>query len=98
MKSSQLITIFLTFATIGLSLPARADQAVINDSAQTSTINGSNNSINQRNNTSIRGDNRGTSGTSIRTRQNADVAGDNNKVTQSTKNEIDRRQQQLRLK
>jgi hypothetical protein len=87
MKSSHLITIVLTFATIGISLPARADQAVTNDSAQTSTINGSNNSINQHNNTSIRG-NRGSNGTSIRTRQNADVAGDNNKVKQAAKTDV----------
>jgi hypothetical protein len=98
MKSSHLIAILLTFATIGLSLPARADEVVTNDSVQNAVVNGSNNTVNQRNNTSIRGGVRGgdNNGTSVRNRQNADVMGNNNTVNQSNQTEIERRQHRNR--
>ena len=89
MKSSHLITIILTITTIGSSLPARAD-VVSNDSVQTAVINGRNNTINQRNNTSIRGAVRGgeNTATSVRNVQSADVAGERNTVNQSNETEI----------
>jgi hypothetical protein len=89
MKSAHLITIILTCTTIGCSLPARAD-VVSNDSVQTAVINGRNNTINQSNNTSIRGSVRGgdNTATSVRNIQSADVAGERNTVTQSNETEI----------
>jgi hypothetical protein len=95
MKSSHLITLILTFATIGLSLPARADQAVVNESNQTAIITGSNNTINQSNNTTIRdrGNRGGNTGTVVRNRQNADVAGDGNTVNQTNRTQVDNRRQ-----
>lgn len=94
MKSTPLITLILTVATIGLSLPARADKTVINESNQTTVITGSNNTVNQSNNTTIteRG-NRGNSGTVVRNRQNADIVGDGNTVNQTNRTHVDNRRQ-----
>lgn len=88
MKSLSLITILFTVTTIS-SLPARAD-VVTNDSVQTAVITGRNNTINQRNNTTIRGGIRGgdNTGTSVRNIQSADVAGANNTVNQTNETEI----------
>jgi hypothetical protein len=98
MKSSHLLTIVLTFATMGLAIPARADQAVTNDNVQNVVITGSNNTVNQQNNTSVRGNVRGGTnvGTSVRSRQSADVAGDNNTVNQSNQTQVDRHQHRNR--
>jgi hypothetical protein len=98
MKSSRLITLILTVATLGLSVPARADQAVVNDSNQTAIITGSGNSVNQSNNTAIRdrGSREGNTGTVVRNRQNADVVGDNNTVNQRNQTQVDNRQQRTR--
>jgi hypothetical protein len=97
MKSSHLITLVLTFATIGLSLPAHADQAVVNESNQTAIITGSNNSINQSNSTTVRdraNSRRGSNtGTVIRNNQTADVAGDGNTVNQTNRTQVDNRRQ-----
>jgi hypothetical protein len=89
MKYSHLTVIILTCTTIGCSLPARAD-VVSNDSVQTAVISGRNNTINQSNNTSIRGSVRGgdNKATSVRNIQSADVAGERNTVNQSTETEI----------
>jgi|GEM_PF-5599304 len=93
MKPSHLIPIICALAPVALSFPARADQAVVNDSVQTAIISGSNNTVVQNNNTSIRGDDRsGNSGTSVRNRQTADVAGDNNNVYQDNRTDIRSRQ------
>lgn len=95
MKSSHLISLILTVGTIGLSMPARADQAVVNESTQTSIINGSGNFVNQTNNSTIRDRNnsrRGNTGTSVHNRQTADVAGDSNKVQQSNQTQVDNHQ------
>ena len=86
------IAIVLALATIGLSLPASADQAVVNETVQNAVVTGNNNSVNQSNNTSVRNGSRGRTdnqGTSIRTIQNADVLGDNNRVDQSNRTRVD---------
>jgi hypothetical protein len=90
MKYSHLVTIILTCITIGISVPARADEVVSNDSVQTAVISGRNNTINQSNNTSIRGSARGgeKNATSVRNVQSADVAGDRNILNQSNQVEI----------
>jgi hypothetical protein len=95
MKSSHLITLILSVATIGLSLPARADQAVVNESNQTAIITGSNNSINQSNNTTIRdrGNRNSNTGTAVRNNQTADVLGNGNRVNQTNRTEVDNRRQ-----
>jgi hypothetical protein len=93
MKSSHLITLVLTFATVGLALPARADKTVINESNQTTIISGSNNTVNQSNNTTIRdrGNRAGNNGTVVRNRQTADVLGDGNNVNQTNQTHVDNR-------
>jgi hypothetical protein len=97
MKSSHSIAIILTFATIGLSLPARAGEAapavvepapVTNDVGQNATVNGSRNKVNQHSKTSIRGNRH--NGSSIRSGQNAEVNGERNKVRQSTQSDAAR--------
>lgn len=91
MKSSHLLTLAIAIATVGLSLPARADNATTNESVQTVIVTGSNNSVNQSNNTSVQnrdrrnGDN---TGTAVRTRQNADILGDGNTVNQSNQTRV----------
>jgi hypothetical protein len=93
MPRQTTIAILLALATIGLSLPARADQAVVNETVQNAVVTGNNNSVNQNNNTSIRNGSRGRTGdnqgTSVRTIQNADVLGDNNKVDQSNRTRVE---------
>ncbi len=101
MKSSHLIGIILGFATIGLSLPAHADQAVSNETVQTAIVTGSNNSVNQRSNSVVVDSGRNVSnnsGTSIRTRQVADVQGDHNTVNQSSDTRVDNRQHRRRYR
>ncbi len=99
MKSPHLIAIILACTTIGSSLPARAD-VVSNDSVQTAVISGRNNSINQSNNTSIRGNIRGgeNTATSVRNIQSADVAGESNTVNQSNQVDIRGRERGERSK
>jgi hypothetical protein len=98
MKTSHLIGLALSVASIGISLPARADTAVVNDSVQNVVITGSGNSVNQNNNTTIRNNNRrGTSsGTAVRNNQSVDVLGDNNKVNQSNQTDVNTRHQPRR--
>lgn len=89
MKLSHLITIIFALAPIALSFPARADQAVVNDSVQTAIITGNNNTVTQNNNSSVRSDDRsGNSGTSVRNRQTADVVGNDNNVYQDNRTDI----------
>ncbi len=90
MKYSHLTAIILACTTIGISMPAIAEEVVSNDSVQTAVISGRNNTINQSNNTSIRGSVRGgeKSGTSVRNVQSADVAGERNMLRQSNQVEI----------
>ncbi len=86
------IATILALATIGLSLPALADQAVVNETIQNAVVTGNNNSVNQNNNTSIRNGSRGGTGnqsTSNRTVQTADVLGDNNTVDQSNRTRVE---------
>ncbi|MCY7335225.1 MAG: hypothetical protein LH613_03265 [Chamaesiphon sp.] len=95
MKYSHLIAIILTLAPIGL-LPARADQAVIDESVQNAIVNGNGNTVNQSNTTNVqnRGNRSGNnSGTSVRNRQTADVMGDNNTVNQSNRTAIESERQ-----
>ena len=94
MKYSHLIAVILTLAPIGL--PARADQAVIDESIQNAIVNGNGNTVNQSNTTNVQ--NRGNrsannSGTSVRNRQTADVMGDRNTVNQSNRTAIESERQ-----
>ncbi len=86
------MTIILALAPIGLTFPARADQAVVIDSVQTAIVTGNNNTVTQDNNTSVRSDSRsGNSGTSVRNRQTADVLGDGNNVYQENRTDVRQR-------
>jgi hypothetical protein len=101
MKSLHLVSIILGFATIGLSLPAQADQAVSNETVQTAIVTGSNNSVSQRSNSVVIDSGRNSSnnsGTAIRTRQVADVQGDNNTVNQSSDTRVENRRDRRRYR
>jgi hypothetical protein len=92
MKSSPLVNIILSFATIGLSLPAHADEVVTNETVQTATITGSNNSVTQSSSSIVSNsshNSRGNRATVLRTRQVADVQGDNNTVNQSNETNVE---------
>jgi DNA repair ATPase RecN len=91
MKALQLISIAITVAAVGLSLPARADQAIVSETVQNAVVTGNNNTVNQSNSTSITSSSRGnrdSSGIVVRTRQNADVFGNGNVVNQSNESRV----------
>ncbi|WP_310484028.1 hypothetical protein [Chamaesiphon sp. VAR_48_metabat_403] len=90
MKFSHLTAIIFACTTIGISMPAHAEDVVSNDSVQTAVITGRNNTINQSNNSSIRSSARGgeKNVTSVRNVQSADVAGQRNILNQSNQVEI----------
>lgn len=85
------MSIALTVAAVGLSLPARADQATVNETVQTAIVNGNGNTVNQSNSSSINSNsrrNRGNSATVVRTIQNAEIFGNNNVVNQSSETRV----------
>ncbi len=91
MKALNLISIAITVAAVGLSLPARADQATVNETVQSAVITGNGNTVNQSNNSSISNyssRNRDNSGTVVRTQQTADVLGNGNVVNQSNQTRV----------
>jgi hypothetical protein len=87
MKPLHLMSIAMTIAAVGLSLPARADQATVSETVQTAIVTGNGNTVNQNSSTSITNNSRrngDNSGTVVRTRQAADVFGNGNTVNQSS--------------
>jgi hypothetical protein len=91
MKALHLASLALTVAAVGLSLPARADQATVNETVQTAIVNGNGNTVNQSNSSSINSSGRrnwGNSGTVVRTIQNAEIFGNNNVVNQSSETRV----------
>lgn len=91
MKALHLVPLALTIAVVGLSLPARADQATVSETVQTAIVTGNGNTVNQSNSTSINNSsryNRDSSATVVRTRQNADVFGNGNVVNQTSETRV----------
>ncbi len=85
------MSIAITVAAVGLSLPARADQATVSETVQTAIVTGNGNTVNQSNNSTISNYSRrnsDNSGTVVRTRQNADILGDGNVVNQSNQTRV----------
>jgi hypothetical protein len=91
MKALQVISIAMAVAAVGLSLPARANQATISETVQTAIVTGKNNTVNQSSSTSINSSsryNRDNAGTVIRIRQDADVYGEGNIVNQNNQTRV----------
>ena len=91
MNFKSVIAVGFGIATIGLSLPAHADQATVIQTEQSAIVTGNRNTTNQYNNTRVsnfdRG-NRDNSGTSIGTAQRVDVLGNQNRTTQTNTTSI----------
>jgi hypothetical protein len=99
MNFKSLLVVGLSIATLGLSLPAHADDtANVVETNQGAVVTGDANSTRQNSDTSVSNRAKGRSsdsntGTSVRTNQNADVLGNYNSTVQdsSTKVENSRR-------
>ena len=93
MKSSHIFSLILSFASIGLSLPAVADQAIVSEIVQSATVSGDNNSVTQRSTINTQGVSNApeNNGVVIRSRQVADVQGNNNTVNQSSEINVEDR-------
>jgi hypothetical protein len=90
MNFKSLLVVGLSIATLGLSLPAYADDtATVVDTNQNAVVTGDHNITSQHNNTSVRNRTKGDStdsntGTSVKTNQNADVMGNGNATYQDS--------------
>ena len=99
MNFKSLLVVGLSVATLGLSLPAHADDtATVVDSNQGAVTTGEGNYTRQSNDTTVNNRAKGrasdsNTGTSVRSNQNADTLGTGNVTTQdnSTKVENSRR-------
>jgi hypothetical protein len=95
MNFTSLLVVGLSIATLGLSLPAHADDtATVNDTKQNAVVTGDNNFTSQHNNTSVRNRTKGGStdsntGTSNTTDQSVDVLGNGNTTSQDNKTTVD---------
>jgi hypothetical protein len=89
MNFKSILVVGLSFATIGLSLPAHADDtATVINSSQDAIVTGVDNYTTQSNTTSVENSARGrrssgsNTGTAVTNRQSADVQGRFNDTTQ----------------
>ena len=89
MNFKSILVVGLSLATIGLSLPAHADDtATVINSTQDAIVTGVGNNTAQQNTTSVENSERGrrtsgnNTGTSVTSRQSADVQGRYNDTTQ----------------
>ena len=97
MNFKSILVVGLSFAAIGLSLPAHADDtATVINSSQDAIVTGVGNNTNQLNTTSV--DNyqsgrrsSGNTGTSVSNRQSADVQGRYNDTTQINDTQVTNR-------
>jgi hypothetical protein len=95
MNFKSLIIVGLGVATLGLSLPAHADNATVVTNNQDAFISGSGNTTIQTNHTSVSNRERGShkrsnsnTGTIVNNTQTADVAGDDNVTIQDNNTNI----------
>jgi hypothetical protein len=97
MNFKSILIVGLSFATIGLSLPAHADDtATVINSSQDAIVTGVDNRTTQVNATSVENSSRGrrttgNTGTSVGNRQSADVQGSFNDTTQINATEVTNR-------
>ncbi|WP_310410370.1 hypothetical protein [Chamaesiphon sp. OTE_8_metabat_110] len=88
MNFKSILVVGLSFVTIGLSLPAHADDtATVINSSQDAIVTGTDNQTTQVNVTSVENSSRGrrtsgNTGTAVTNRQGADVQGSFNDTTQ----------------
>jgi hypothetical protein len=95
MNFKSLIIVGLGVATLGLSLPAHADDAIVVTNNQDAFISGSGNTTIQTNHTSVSNHERGShnrsnssTGTIVKNTQTADVAGDDNLTIQDNNTNV----------
>jgi hypothetical protein len=94
MNFKSLLVVGLGVATLGLSLPAHADDtATVNKTSQDAVITGNGNATSQSNDTTIRNRAAGRStgsntGTSNSTDQKVDVLGDGNATSQKNSTDV----------
>jgi hypothetical protein len=92
MNFKSILVLSLGVATLGLTLPAHADTASVNTSNQSVTIDGNDNFINQKNNSTIRNSSSGRSrentGSGNANSQVVDVVGNRNYVDQKNSTDI----------
>jgi hypothetical protein len=84
----SILVVGLSFATIGLSLPAHADTATVVDSTQSTIVTGNRNTTFQNNTTGVSNSQTGrrttsNTGTSISNGQAVDVQGNRNTTIQN---------------
>lgn len=102
MNFKSLLVVALSCATLGLSLPARADDtATVVSNNQSTIVTGNGNTTNQSNFTSVRNTQTGrrttsNTGSVVTNNQAIDVAGDNNTTTQSNQTTIRNYQRRIR--
>ncbi len=88
MNFKSILVVGLSFATIGLSLPAHADTATVVDSNQTTIVTGNRNNTFQNNTTGVSNSQTGrrttsNTGTSVSNGQAVDVQGNRNTTIQN---------------
>jgi hypothetical protein len=91
MNFKSTIALGFGLVTLGLSLPAFADSAIVIRTEQNAIVTGNGNYTNQRANTDVSSHqrrNRDSSGIDVSTRQNADVAGDGNHTNQESNTKV----------
>ena len=93
MNFKSLLVVGLTFATLGMSLPAHADTATVITSDQGAIITGDGNVTGQSSSVNVRNRERGQSddstGTVVNHRQTADVQGHDNVTAQDASANVD---------
>ena len=88
MNFKSILVVGLSFATIGLSLPAHADTATVTDSNQSAIVTGDRNSTYQNNTTGVSNSQSGrrttsSTGTAVTNTQAVDVLGNRNNTIQN---------------
>jgi hypothetical protein len=92
MNFKSILALTLGVATIGLSLPALADDAKIVTTDQDVVVTGDGNHTTQNSRTSVYSNqqkNKDSSGTDVMTKQRADILGDDNQTKQDSNTRIE---------
>ena len=98
MNFKSILVLGLSVATLGLTLPAHADDtANVVDSQQNVVVTGDGNNTHQNNNTNIRNSqsgrrNSGATGTSVTNGQSADILGNDNTTRQNNNTNVNNHQ------
>jgi hypothetical protein len=94
MNFKSILVLGLSVATLGLTLPAHADTATVNENDQSAVITGDYNSVRQKNETNVRNRQTGrptgeSTGTANTSRQATDILGNDNSVRQKNETNVD---------